>query len=100
MTNHNINLVSFLSEGPPNDNGLNIIGNFDLLLKSSFPYFNQITIYTPKILRDLGYAKYVMEYKNTGLVTKNNGLSNFKILKLTTFVSFLLGLFIIVIFGK
>ncbi len=29
---------------------------------------------------------------------KNNGLSNFKILKLTTFVSFLLGLFIIVIF--
>lgn len=75
MTNHNINLVSFLSEGPPNDNGLNIIGNFDLLLKSSFPYFNQITIYTPKILRDLGYAKYVMEYKNTGLVTKNNGLS-------------------------
>ena len=43
------NLVCFLSEGPPNDKGLNLTKNKDILIKKAFPHFDNINIYTPKI---------------------------------------------------
>ena len=73
--NHTINLVSFYSEGPPNDNALNLSQNKELLLSKAKKYFNKISLYTPNKLYKLGLGKYVKEYEKTGLVTRNKGMS-------------------------
>ena len=72
--NITINLVAFYSEGPPNDNGLNLSENKQIILQQ-IKHFNNISVYTPKILKNMGLDKYVMEYKTTGLVTHNRGMS-------------------------
>ena len=69
-----INLVTFYSEGPPHDNALNLTINKDKVLKK-IEHFNNISVYTPKILKTLGLNKYVKEYKNSGLVTMNKGMN-------------------------
>ena len=69
-----INLVTFYSEGPPNDNGLDLSINKDKILKQ-IEHFDNIALYTPKILKDLGLDNYVKEYEKTGLVTRNKGMS-------------------------
>ena len=57
-----INFCSFYSEGPPNDQGNNYSDLIPEVEKNATGYFNKITFYTPKILRELGYGKYVKEY--------------------------------------
>ena len=69
-----INLVTFYSEGIPHDNGLNLSINKDIILQQ-IKHFNNISIYTPTILRNLGMHEYVKEYENTGLVSMNPGMS-------------------------
>jgi hypothetical protein len=69
-----INLVTFHSEGPPNDNGLNLSINKDIILQQK-KHFNNISIYTPKILKNLGLNKYIKEYEKSGLVSMNKGMS-------------------------
>lgn len=66
-----INLVTFYSEGPPNDNGLNLSSNRDRILEKKI-HFNNISMYTPKILKNLGYNKYVKEYEDSGLNRSHN----------------------------
>lgn len=70
-----INLVAFYSEGPPHDNGLDLSTNKQLFLKKASPHFNNITIYTPSIMRNMKLDKYVKEHMNTGLVSMNPGMS-------------------------
>jgi len=72
--NHIINLVTFYSEGPPNDNGLDLSINKNKILQQK-KLFNNITIYTPQILKNLGMEKYVKEYEHSGLVKANRGMS-------------------------
>mgnify|MGYP001235962192 CR=1 FL=1 len=69
-----INLVTFYSEGIPHDNGLNLTINKDIIFQQK-KHFNNISVYTPKILKNLGLNKYVKEYKKTGLVSMNKGMS-------------------------
>ena len=69
-----INLVTFYSEGIPHDNGLNLSINKDIILQQ-IKHFNNISIYTPTILRNLGMNECVKEYENTGLVSMNPGMS-------------------------
>ncbi len=69
-----INLVTFYSEGTPHDNGLNLSINKDIIFQK-IKHFNNISVYTPKILKNLGLNKYVKEYKKTGLVSMNKGMS-------------------------
>lgn len=69
-----INLVTFYSEGTPHDNGLNLSINKDIIFQQ-IKHFNNISVYTPKILKKLGLNKYVKEYKKTGLVSMNKGMS-------------------------
>tara|TARA_B100000035_G_C20991892_1_gene550556 strand:+ start:200 stop:1333 length:1134 start_codon:yes stop_codon:yes gene_type:complete len=73
-TSYNFNLVSFYSEGYPNDNGLSLSENKDILISNAINHFNKISIYTPKILRELNLGAYVKEHTNSGLVT-NKGMS-------------------------
>jgi len=70
-----LNLVSFLSEGPPHDEALSLIHNKEVLLENARPHFNNITIYTPRILREMGLSQYVNSYESDGLVIMNPGSS-------------------------
>lgn len=69
------NLVCFMSEGPPNDNGLNLSANRNILLRNTSNHFDNIEIYTPKILRDMGLGQYVKEHEKLGLVHRNPGMN-------------------------
>jgi hypothetical protein len=48
--------------------------NKDKILKQ-IEHFDNIALYTPKILKDLGLDNYVKEYEKSGLVTMNKGMS-------------------------
>ena len=72
--NKKYNLVYFLSEGPPNDEGNNLIENKPIVEKNASPHFNNIQLYTPKIMRELNLETYVKDYKIPGLVTANPGM--------------------------
>ncbi len=67
-------LVCFYSEGPPNDNGLSIGHNKELMNNLARNEFDEIIWYTPKKLRDMGYDYFVKE-RTPGLV-KNPGMCN------------------------
>ena len=69
------NLVFFFSEGDPNDKGLNLSHNKDKLFEIAGEHFDNISWYTPKKLKDMGYDYYVKE-RERGHVTKNRGMNN------------------------
>ena len=68
------NLVFFFSEGPPNDNGLNLSHVKDNIIRFAKPYFDNIEFYTPSKLKIMGYNNYVKERKQN-LKWMNKGLS-------------------------
>ena len=65
----------FFSEGSPNDKGLSLTHNKDLLITKAQKHFDKITYYTPSILRNMGYDSYIKE-REPGLVSRNRGMSN------------------------
>ena len=69
------NLVFFYSEGYPNDNALDLSENKQLVINAAKDNVDEISYYTPKILREGGWGKYVKEYESTGLVSANKGMS-------------------------
>ena len=78
-----INFCSFYTEGPPNDEGKFLSDCVPEINKNAQGHFNKITFYTPKILRELGYGKYLREYKLTPLIQiwspiEKIGLSSFR----------------------
>ncbi|PSV25019.1 MULTISPECIES: hypothetical protein [unclassified Photobacterium] len=74
-TSHKTNLVFFYSEGAPNDNALDLCENKQLVLDAAKDHVDNISYYTPKKLRDLGFEGYVREYDSSGLVSQNPGMS-------------------------
>ena len=77
-----INFCSFYSEGPPNDEGLNLSDCVPEIEKNAKPHFNKVTFYTPKILHELGYGKYLREYEDSPIINHKTilklGLSSFR----------------------
>lgn len=69
------NLVFFFSEGAPNDNALDLSENKQLVIDAAKDHVDNIHYYTPKKLREGGWGDYVKEYKSTGLVSANKGMS-------------------------
>jgi hypothetical protein len=67
------NLVLFHSEGNGKDNGLDLTNEKDIMVESAKPHFDNISIYTPTILKSLGYNYHIKTYENTGLVSCNPG---------------------------
>lgn len=74
-TSYKTNLVFFYSEGAPNDNALDLCENKQLVLDAAKDHVDNISYYTPKKLRDLGWDEFLKEYDNTGLATANPGMS-------------------------
>ncbi|PSW60146.1 hypothetical protein C0W54_17025 [Photobacterium kishitanii] len=72
---HKTNLVFFYSEGAPNDNALDLSENKKLVIDAAKDHVDNIIYYTPKKLRDSGWHDFLKEYKSTGLVTANPGMS-------------------------
>ena len=60
------NFVYFLSEGPPHDNGLNLIENKTILEENAKPHFDNIAFYTPRKMIEYGLNNYVKDYKTEG----------------------------------
>ena len=65
-------LICFYSEGPPNDNGLSLAHNKELMTNLAKDHFDEIIWYTPKKLKEMGYDYFVKE-REAGLV-KNPGM--------------------------
>lgn len=66
-----LKLVLFYSEGSPNDNAINMIRQKRMMEDKYKNEFDEIIFYTPKILRDIGYAKYCDEYSDAGNIYVN-----------------------------
>jgi hypothetical protein len=74
MENQKINMVFFHSEGENKDKGLNLTREKDEMYDIAKDLVNNISVYTPSLLKNLGYGEYVKEYENTGVVSQNPGL--------------------------
>jgi hypothetical protein len=68
-------LICFYSEGPPNDNGLSLAHNKELLTNLAKDHFDEIIWYTPAKLKEMGYDYFVKE-REAGLVSRNHGMCN------------------------
>jgi hypothetical protein len=68
-------LICFYSEGPPNDNGLPIAHNKELMTNLAKDHFDEIIWYTPAKLKEMGYDYFVKE-REAGLVSRNPGMCN------------------------
>lgn len=71
----NTNLVFFYSEGPPNDNALNLSEHKDMVLQCARDHVDEIAWYTPKKLIELGHPEFVKEFDSLGLASSNKGMS-------------------------
>ena len=74
-----INFTSFYSEGPPNDEGVDLSDCVPEIEKNAKRHFNEITFYTPKKLEALGYK--IKKHKHTKMIEKlpyNLGLMAFR----------------------
>ena len=79
MSDKKYNLVTFYSEGTPNDEGLNLSLNRDIIYNCAKNHVDDISFYTPLRLRKMGYDYFVKKYERQGLVN-NLGFANTKIL--------------------
>ena len=66
------NLVFFISEGEPYDLGYNLIGCKDEIIKTAKSHVDNISYYTPRILRELGFEYFVKEYDELGCSVNPN----------------------------
>ena len=78
-----INFVSFYTEGHPYDKGKKLSDCADVVSTFAQGNFNTITLYTPRILHNLGYSKYLREYPLTPMIKQYTpvekfGLSSFR----------------------
>lgn len=68
-------VVTFLSEGPPHDNGLPLGDNRPIIEQATEGHVDHLAIYTPRILKQMGHNDLVQEYAESGLVSNNPGMS-------------------------
>lgn len=66
-----IKLILFYSEGLPFDNGINLINEKNKMINKYLNSFDEIIVYSPRILKEKGYADYCKEYKNAGVILAN-----------------------------
>ena len=70
-----IKLILFYSEGEPNDKGINLTHAKDIMINKYINDFDEINVYTPSMLRDMGYHQSVQEFPDSGLVSANYKLN-------------------------
>ena len=75
VKNNKFAFVGFYSEGSPHDNGYNLNHCKNELTLLIEKYFDQVNFYCPRVLKEMGYEKYVKEYPDYGCVTGNPRLN-------------------------
>jgi len=73
--------ISFHTEGPPHDQGLDFIKYRELTITKASEHFDNVCIYTPRMLSELGYDRYLKMYERTPMLStyyKIPGLSAFR----------------------
>lgn len=68
FTNLNYNVVYFYSEGNQYDNGIDLTYCKEPLLNIGKDIFNNISFYTPRILKSLGYHESVKDFEVTNII--------------------------------
>ena len=63
-----INFTTFYTEGPPKDEGGDLTDRIPLIEKNAQGHFNEIILHTPTTMRNLGYGKYLKEYKDSPMI--------------------------------
>ena len=71
-----INLVSFYTEGEPNDLGINLSETKNIFIENAQNNVANISLYTPKILKSMGYDYHVKNYENIGVGFMNPRCNN------------------------
>jgi hypothetical protein len=66
-----VNFVSFYSEGGNYDKGLDLLESKNIMIENLKENNIKYSLYTPRILKNLGYNNHVKEYSNSGLVSAN-----------------------------
>ena len=73
--------ISFHTEGPPHDENGDFIKYRELTVKKASEHFDNVFIYTPRILSELGYDRYLKMYEPThmlGACANYIGLSSYR----------------------
>jgi hypothetical protein len=73
--------ISFHTEGPPYDEGIDFTKYRELTNKKASEHFDNVFIYTPQILSELGYDRYLKMYEPTpmlGACANYIGLSSYR----------------------
>ena len=67
-------LVIFYSEGPPHDNALPLEDSYKKLMENEDvkKEFDEVHVYTPRILKSMGYVNYLSTLKNVDGVIGNS----------------------------
>ncbi len=76
VSNSVVNLILFHSEGPPHDNASNLTDTVNDVITFAKPHVDNIFVYNPRILKNLGYEKYVKDYGDVGEAKFNNGIQH------------------------
>lgn len=63
----NHNFVFFYSEGPPKDDGAQLSYCKDKIIETNKAYYDNISFYTPSILKKIGYKESVKKHKVTSI---------------------------------
>jgi hypothetical protein len=71
-----IKLILFHSEGSPNDNALNLTPQKNLMIQKYKSEFDEIVVYTPFILKELGYGHLCNDYEDSGVISRNKPQKN------------------------
>ena len=73
--NTKFNLILFHTEGFPNDKGYDLRYCTRCITMIANKYFDNIFLYTPKKLRDVGYDYHIKEYPDSGCVSRNPNMN-------------------------
>jgi len=76
LDNIEVKLILFYSQGQPYDNSIDLTDAKNIMIETYNKEFDEIIVYTPSILRDLGYDYLCNEYDDFGVIIRNKEQKN------------------------
>ena len=66
-----IKLILFYSQGQPFDYGIDLTIQKNLMIQKYISEFDEIILYTPSILKNMGFDNYCNQYDDSGSIKFN-----------------------------
>lgn len=73
--NTKFHFVFFITEGYPNDNGMDLKHTRKEIVKKSFKKFDKVSIFTPRALKNLGFDTYIKSFDDVGECYNKEGIN-------------------------